>query len=526
MLRSLILRRLTVRPSRLRVETHRTRSAAAAVEPLERRACLSTAAFAPAPSPAAGDQPSSVAVGDFNRDGKPDMAATSFGSNTVTVLLGKGDGTFSPATSPATGSGPFSVAVGDFNRDGRPDLAAANFDSHTLTVLLGKGDGTFSPATASPATGDNPNSVAVGDFNRDGRPDLAATNAGSDTVTVLLGKGDGTFAPAPSPATGGYPSSVAVGDFNRDGKPDLAAASYNSSTVTVLLGKGDGTFAPTPSLATGEQPASVALGDFNRDGRPDLATANTRSGTVTVLLNTTPPPPPPVPSLRVADAAADEGDAGARPLRFAVRLSAASAVPVTVKYATGNETARAPGDYAKRFGTLTFAPGETAKTVNVPVNGDAAVEADERFKFVLYSPSGATVAKALAFGTIRNDDRYPAVNPGIAVGDARTVEGDGGTHAVTFTVTLDRPTGKTVGVRYGTADGTATVADHDYRAASGTLTFRPGERTKTVSVVIIGDPHPGGDEQFRLILSSPINGTLARAVGVGTILTDDPPRTR
>jgi len=111
------------------------------------------------------------------------------------------------------------------------------------------------------------------------------------------------------------------------------------------------------------------------------------------------------PSLSVASVAAAEGNAGINSLTFTVWLSAASADPVTVQFSTGDDTAKALGDYSKRSGTLIFAPGETARTVNIAVRGDTAVEADERFRFILDNPSGATIAKALAFGTIRNDDR-------------------------------------------------------------------------------------------------------------------------
>src|SRR3989442_975233 len=121
----------------------------------------------------------------------------------------------------AVGPNPRPVAVGDFNGDGRPDLAVANNYSNDVSVLLGNGDGTFQPAQ-SYVVGNYPGSVAVGDFNGDGRPDLAVTNAISNTVSVLLGNGDGTFQPAQSFAAGLNPYSVAVGDFNGDGRPDLA----------------------------------------------------------------------------------------------------------------------------------------------------------------------------------------------------------------------------------------------------------------------------------------------------------------
>ena len=249
------------------------------------------AQFTPAPgSPfAVGTNPWSAAVGDFNGDGKPDLAVANESSNNVTVLLGNGSGGFTAASgSPfAAGANPYSVAVGDFNGDGKPDLAVANYSSNNVTVLLGNGSGGFTAASGSPfAVGLLPVSVAVGDFNGDGKPDLAVANDADGNVTVLLGNGSGGFTAASgSPfAAGANPFSVAVGDFNGDGKPDLAFANYSSNNVTVLLGNGSGGFTPASGspFAVGTGPASVAVGDFNGDGKPDLAVANFNN--VTVLL--------------------------------------------------------------------------------------------------------------------------------------------------------------------------------------------------------------------------------------------------
>ncbi len=244
-------------------------------------AATASLAFQPQLTYGVGSNPSSVAVGDFNGDGIPDLAVANSEDNTVSVLLGQGDGTFTSQPTLEVGSFPNCVAVGDFNGDGIPDLAVANLGGNTVGVLLGKGDGTFSSATLEVV--DSPYVVAVGDFNGDGIPDLAAANFNRATVSVLLGQGDGTFTSKSTPGVGFNPDSLAVGDFNGDGIPDLAVANLAGATVSVLLGQGDGTFTSKPTLKVGSYPTSVAVGDFNGDGIPDLAVANSEDTTVSVL---------------------------------------------------------------------------------------------------------------------------------------------------------------------------------------------------------------------------------------------------
>ncbi len=255
------------------------------------QACTSSGLIQAAGSPYnVGDEPSSIAVADFNLDGKPDLAVANGATNNLTILLGNGSGSFTQAAgSPfSAGSNPFSVAVGDFNLDGKPDLAIANYNSANVTILLGNGSGGFTEPAGSPVSaGNSPASVAVGDFNLDGKPDLAVANTITfGTVTILLGNGNGGFtqAPGPPPSVGNGPYFVVAGDFNLDGKPDLATADTNSSSVTILVGNGSGGFTPSATSPAGTFPHSLAVTDFNLDGKPDLAVANRDSLNVTILL--------------------------------------------------------------------------------------------------------------------------------------------------------------------------------------------------------------------------------------------------
>jgi hypothetical protein len=242
--------------------------------------------FRPAQNFSAGVRPTSVAVGDFNGDGIPDVVVTDGGDNLghgqgVSVLLGNGDGTFQAPRTFSAGDEPWFVAVGDFRGAGILDLAVANTGalggSPSVSVLLGNGDGTFQ-AAQNYGVGTNPLSVAVGDFRGAGILDLAVADAGDLTgqgqgVSVLLGNGDGTFRPARTIPAGSIPESVAVGDFRGNGILDLAVANLGSSNVSVLLGNGDGTFRPEVVYAAGITPSFVTAADLNRDGHIDLITS-------------------------------------------------------------------------------------------------------------------------------------------------------------------------------------------------------------------------------------------------------------
>jgi hypothetical protein len=240
---------------------------------------------------ATGSEPIGATVGDFNGDNIPDLAMTNSAAGTVSVLLGNRDGTFKPkvdSTAGPTGSIPYAVAVGDFNADQKLDLAVINEGADTVSILLGNGDGTFqAPATYSLAPDSEPVAVAVGKLvNGSSNLDLIVADLQSDTVAVLMGNGDGTFQSPSYYTTGNGPRSVAVGDVNKDGKPDVVVANSFSDTVSVLLGTGQatGTLQSHTDFPTGSEPVSVAVGNFNNDGNLDVVTANAEDDTVSLLL--------------------------------------------------------------------------------------------------------------------------------------------------------------------------------------------------------------------------------------------------
>ena len=222
--------------------------------------------------------PYSAVTGDFNGDGKPDIAVDSFNSpGSVSVLLGNGDGTFQAHLDTAVATYPTAMAAGDFNNDGKLDLvvsAAPTSSTFGFFTLLGNGEGTFQN-TLSQTTSSVVRSLAVGDFNKDGKLDVAAVIDGTNAVSIFLGKGDGTFNAPVQYATGPMVNSppyhnVLAADFNVDGNLDLAVST--DAGISILLGKGDGTFMPYSAILAGE--SLLAIGDFNGDGNPDLAVAS------------------------------------------------------------------------------------------------------------------------------------------------------------------------------------------------------------------------------------------------------------
>lgn len=254
-----------------------------------------------------GSQPVSVVAADLHDasgTSNLDLAVADHGDSTIMIYQGNGDGTFQTPTKiqlPA-GYSPSAIAAADFNGDGHIDLAVADEGNNTVSVFLGNGDGTFRTGTDYP-TGNSPVWVSTGDFNGDSVVDLAVANKGDNTVSILFGQagvanggttstGNGTFAAQTIYPAGTGPTSIAVADYNIDGLPDLAVTDQTDNAISVLLNLGGGTFGPNFELPTGTTPVALATADFNGDSRPDVAVANNGSNNVSVILDSSNFSPP------------------------------------------------------------------------------------------------------------------------------------------------------------------------------------------------------------------------------------------
>jgi hypothetical protein len=490
--------------------------------------------FAAAVNYAAGNEPFAVVTGDFNGDGKLDLAIANFADNTVSVMLGKGDGTFGAAQTYGTDNGPVSIAVGDCNGDGKLDLVTAN-GGGDLSVLLGKGDGTFGPATtvSLPAAGglsQTPFSVAVGDLNKDGKLDLVVTGQTSYSqqygftgtygyygpyfrtvsqgyVNVLVGDGKGGFtAGDPQAINSTTPTSVQVGDFNGDGKLDVVTANEDLSSVGVLLGNGDGTLGSETDYGTGAGPASVALGDVNGDGKLDLVTANASGNNVSVLLGN-----------------------GNGTYQTAKNASVGSSVQSLALGDFNNDgqldVAAANYNNGTLYTILGKGNGAFSLPVTATVGSDPLSAAAGDFNGDGKPDLAVANAGSNNVSVLLNDGTWPSANaPTVSVNSVSVTEPTSGTTNAVFTVSLSAASTQTVTVHYATADGTAGVADNDYVATSGTLTFAPGQTTGTIPVPVGGDRIAEPNEAFTVNLSQPTNAflSLSNSTGTGTIIDNAP----
>ncbi|HUR18575.1 MAG TPA: Calx-beta domain-containing protein [Acidimicrobiales bacterium] len=300
-------------------------------------------------------------------------------------------------------------------------------------------------------------------------------------------------------------------DYATADRTAAAPGDYVAQTGTV-------TFVPTD---TSEVITVLVVGDVNAElsetftvnlSNETNATIADAQGVGTILNDDGQPS-----LLSVNDVTVAEGNTGTVNATLTVTLSPAATQQVTVVYATADGTATAPADYAASTGTVTFAVGETTKTITVPVNGDVLDEVDETFLVNLSAALNADVTDAQGQGTITDDDAQPA----LSVADAIATEGDLTTTGATAVVSLSAASGRTVTVTYETNNGTA-AAGSDYTAATGTVTFAPGETSRNISLAVLPDNLDEDNETFTVDLLVATNATIADAQGQVVITDNDP----
>ncbi|MCX7059662.1 MAG: S8 family serine peptidase [Gammaproteobacteria bacterium] len=330
-------------------------------------------------------------------------------------------------------------------------------------------------------------------------------NSGTKTVTVTVT----LSSPAPSGSTTSVRFATAPGTAS-------AGSDYVNSSGTLTFSAGQ----------TSRTRSFTINGDIDNEGdetffvnlsSPVGLVIDDGQGVVTIVNDDAPA----LPTASVNDVSVTEGNAGTRTVSFTVTLSAPAPATGTtsLRIATAPGTATAGSDYVSSSGTMTFTAGQTSRTRSVTINGDTAQEGNETFFANLSSPVGLTIADSQGVATIIDDDT-PAL-PSFSINDLSITEGNAGTKAATFTVSLSAAATGTVTVTAATANGTAT-AGSDYTGGSLTLSFAPGQTTRTASLPIRGDTVVEANETFFVNLSNPTGGaTIADGQGVATIVNDD-----
>jgi 6-phosphogluconolactonase (cycloisomerase 2 family) len=417
----------------------------------------------------------------------------------TTVDWATDDGTATTADSDyAAASGSLTFAIGETtktvtvlaNGDTKYE-ANETFQLHltnaaNAALIDGQGIGTLTNDDSQPSLSINDVTLAEGNSGTTAFGFTVSLSAASGVpTTVVYSTADGTATTADS---------------------DYAAA---SGTLTVAAGTTTGTVTVN---VNGDAKFETSEGFAVNLTSPTNATIADSQGAGTITNDDSQP------TISISDVTLSEGNSGTTPFGFTVSLSNLSYQPVTVTYATADGTATtADSDYAAASGTLTIAAGGSSGTVTVNVNGDTKFETNEGFVVNLTAPTNATIADSQGAGTITNDDSQPT----IAINDRSFAEGNSGTTPFVFTVSLSNLSYQAVTVNYAAADGTATAADADYQAASGTLTIAAGGSSGTLTVNANGDTKFETNETFVVNLTAPTNATIADNQGTGTITNDD-----
>ena len=436
----------------------------------------------------------------------PVITSAQFGAGTVTIagtLSSAPSSTYAVQFFQSTACDPSGAGEGQTYL-GEATVITAASGVGTFNVTFPGVAGGFATATATDSLGNTSEFSACAAISTPATPSITISdaqvvegNAGTAIMTfnVFLSAASAStvtasFATASSSATSGS-------DFTPNSGTVTFTAGQTMQTITVSV-LGDVTpEADEILLVNLTNPVNATIGDNQGTG-----TIKNDDG---------------LPSLSISDVTLNEGNSGATSFDFTVTLTPASAFPVTINYATADDTAISGSDYQPTSGSLTFAPGQITKTVSVFVNGDVTTEPNEDFFVNLFNPGNASVSDAQGQGNITNDD----ANPTITINDPSVVEGNVGNGPnMNFVITLSNPTSITLSVPFSLADGSANVGS-DYQTNSGSFTVFPGAITSTVSIGINGDVSVEPDENFFMNLGATAGATIADNQGVGTIINDD-----
>ncbi|MEH1860615.1 MAG: Calx-beta domain-containing protein [Nostoc sp.] len=404
-------------------------------------------------------------------------------------------------------SGTLSFAVGETTKTITADVLGDNtFElNEDITVILSNPNLTTVPANSTIT-----NSLAtVNIINDDSQPTISI----SDVSVTENNTGTTTNANFTISLSNPSYQQVTVNYNTSNGTAQVADSDYNSAFGTITFNPGEISKTLSIGVVGDNKFETDEIFSVNLLGATNAAIADSL-GVATIINDDNQP------TISISDVSVTEGNTGATTnANFTITLSNASYQQVTVNYNTSDGTAQvANSDYNSALGTITFNPGETSKVISIGVIGDNQTETDETFSVNLLGATNGAITDSLGVATIINDDNQPT----ITISDVSVTEGNTGTTTnANFTISLSNPSSQQITVNFNTSDGAAEVADSDYKSASGTITFNPGETSKTLSIGVIGDNKTETDETFSVNLLGATNGAITDSLGVATIINDD-----
>jgi CSLREA domain-containing protein len=451
------------------------------------------------------ETPPILSIGDATvTEGDSGVTAASFtvtlnGASTSTVTVN-----YTSTSGSATAGADYSEASGTLTFAPGTTTQPLNID--VLGEDIDEDDETFSVSLSTPTNATISDNQGLGTIQDDdaepgisiGDASSAEGNAGTTPLTFTVALSNPSSKSISATYTITDVTAKAGEDYTlSSGSLIFAPGTLTQTLVVDLLGDTLDEFDETLSITLAD-PVNASMADDEASGA--------------IIDDDTPP------TLNISDVTLPEGN-GVTTAIFTVTLGVPSTMPISVTYTTAEGTATADADYTPGSGTLMFAPGEVQQTINVAVLGDVIHESTESFQVILSGPQNATITDGEATGTVVDDDS-PVSLPSLSIADAAVIEGNSGIRTATFTVTLSGPSNLPITLAYATSNGTAT-AGGDYNAASGTLTFVPGQTEQVIMVDVLDDTLDEVDELFNVTLSAPTNASIADGDATGSIVDDD-----